>query len=168
MSNTIDFGLLGVGKSIQFGKGGNRLASNAGVFSAFAPDGTTLARLQVADPVSPSDAVTFRTLQSLTSGSGTTAANVQNVRTVIGSATMLSTDGILYVQPTAPCTIALEASPQTGVTHIVKDGNRTAASNTITIVAASGGTIEGAASFPLNFNGGSVSLVFTGQEWSIV
>lgn len=94
--------------------------------------------------------------------------------TAAGTVTMLATDGVLLVnKPTGSATpITLEASPVTGATHIVKDGKGDAATNPITITPASG-TIDGASSFVINTapsNGvrPSVTIVYTGAEWSLV
>ena len=55
----------------------------------------------------------------------------------------------------------------TGTTYIIKDGKGDAAANNITITPAAG-TIDGAANFPINTNYKAVTLVYNGNEWSVI
>lgn len=63
--------------------------------------------------------------------------------------------------------VTLPASPATGQEVIVKDGKGDAASNNITITAASG-NIDGGASVILSANFGVARLVYDGTEWGVI
>jgi hypothetical protein len=65
----------------------------------------------------------------------------------------------------APTTITLPSSPPVGKTYIIKDGRGDAATNNIT-VNGNGKNIDGAASFVININYGSLSLVYNGTQWN--
>ena len=59
MADTKNYGLVGVGDDVQFGKGGGRLVYNTGSSDFRATsDGSTLVHLQVLDPVGDTDAAT--------------------------------------------------------------------------------------------------------------
>lgn len=65
----------------------------------------------------------------------------------------------------AATTITLPSSPVVGKTYIIKDGKGDAATNNIT-VNGNGKNIDGAASFVININYGSLSLVYNGTQWN--
>ena len=98
---------------------------------------------------------------------GTSTGSVQNVRVATTSTTMLSTDGVLLCNPTAAMSVTLESAPITGTTHYVKDGNGASGTYQITILGGNH-TIDGVSLFALNQSRGSITLIYTGNEWSIV
>jgi len=67
----------------------------------------------------------------------------------------------------APITIYLPSSPQTGRVIYVKDTAGGSQTNNIT-VDGNGKNIDGSATFIINVNYASVSLVYTGSQWSVV
>lgn len=107
----------------------------------------------------------------ITAASNGTGGGASTVRTVTaaGAVTVLSTDGTIYLNKTvgAATTVTMEASPATGATHTIKDGKGDAATNNITIQGAAG-NIDGSATFIMNINRSSVTLQYTGAEWSIL
>lgn len=87
--------------------------------------------------------------------------------TLVDSATYTPTAdeyflGVIY---DAAVTITLPVST-TGKTYIVKDAVGDSETNPITIVASS--TIDGVASYVLNIDWSSVTLVYNGVEWNVV
>lgn len=58
MSNVKNFGLDGIASSVQLGKGGSKVVSEAGKIAVKDSAGTSLVNLQAADPVAPQDVVT--------------------------------------------------------------------------------------------------------------
>lgn len=71
-----------------------------------------------------------------------------------------------------PQTINLPSSLQDGQTYVVSDSKGNAAVNNITILPSSGGTINGASSYVISTNFGSVTLFYAGvdmgtNEWYI-
>jgi hypothetical protein len=81
--------------------------------------------------------------------------------------TVLPQDGFIPVDSSAARTINLPASPRTGQKHTIKDNGGLAATNNITIVPAAG-NIDGAASYVINVNYGSISIVYGGTQWSVI
>jgi len=81
--------------------------------------------------------------------------------------TTIPQDALIKVDTSAARTITPHASPVTGQKHIIKDTVGSAAANNITITP-SGKNIDGAASYVMNVNYGSVTIVYNGTEWSIV
>lgn len=67
----------------------------------------------------------------------------------------------------AAVTINLNSSPNTGQNIIVKDVNGNALINNVT-VNGNGNNIDGSASFTINTNYQSVTLIFNGTEWSVI
>ena len=55
----------------------------------------------------------------------------------------------------------------TGQRHIIKDTAGLAGTNNIT-VTPSGKNIDGGASFAINTNYGSITIVYNGVDWSII
>jgi hypothetical protein len=95
--------------------------------------------------------------------------NGTRVVTAAGAVTVATTDYCVVVNKSAGAATAvnLPASPATGLTYIIKDGKRDAATNNITITPAAG-NIEGAATYVINTNGGSAMIVYSGTEWLVV
>jgi hypothetical protein len=124
------------------------------------------------------DANTMR-LGTQGSGSGqlqTYIAGVVNtvsgrvVKTTVPGAypyTTLTTDYVILVDTSSARTINLIGSPVTGTTYRIKDNVGSAASNNITIIPAAG-TIDGAASYVISSNWGSVDLVYNSTAWRIL
>lgn len=116
-------------------------------------------------------AITLGTNLSFTSTTLNVSTTAGTVRTVIaaGGITVLATDGVILINKTAGAATAvtLEASPVTSALHVIKDGKGDAATNNITITPASG-TIDGSASYVINVARSSITLVYTGAEWSIL
>ena len=69
MADTKNYGLKGVGDDVQFGKAGGRLVFNTGASDFRATtDGTTLAHVQVLEPVGDTDAATKLYVDSVAQG----------------------------------------------------------------------------------------------------
>lgn len=81
--------------------------------------------------------------------------------------TSLISDYLILVDTTSARTIVPLASPITGQMYRIKDNVGSALLNPITITP-SGKNIDGAASYIMNVNYGSVDIVYNGSEWSIV
>lgn len=81
--------------------------------------------------------------------------------------TTLTTDYVILVDTSSARTINLVASPVTGTTYRIKDNVGSAAANNITITPAAG-TIDGAASYVISSNWGSVDLVYNSTAWRIL
>lgn len=81
--------------------------------------------------------------------------------------TTVPQDGLIKVDTSSARTITPLASPTTGQRHIIKDTVGSAAANNIT-VTPSGKNIDGAASYTINVNYGSITIVYNGTEWSVV
>ena len=79
----------------------------------------------------------------------------------------LLTDYFIGVDVAAPASVVLPVSP-TGTVFIVKDIDGDATTNPITITAAGGILIDGAASATINAPYGGLQFVFNGTEWNIV
>lgn len=79
--------------------------------------------------------------------------------------TTLTTDYIILVDTSAARTITPLGSPVTGTVYVIKDSVGSAAANNIT-VTPSGKNIDGAASFVMNTNYQSITIVYNGTEWS--
>lgn len=81
--------------------------------------------------------------------------------------TILSSDDYLAVTSAGGAvTLNLPASPVTGDAYEAKDTGGVAATNNIT-VSGNGHNIDGASTFIVNQNRGSIILTYTGSEWSI-
>lgn len=78
---------------------------------------------------------------------------------------VLLTDYLLAVSVAAPASIVLPASPL-GTVFVIKDSDGDAQTNPITVTAST--TIDGAASYVINVNYASITLVFTGTEWNVI
>ena len=81
--------------------------------------------------------------------------------------TTLTTDYLILVDTSSARTITPLASPATGTTYRIKDNVGSAAANNIT-VTPSGKNIDGAASFVINTNWGSVDITYNGTQWNVL
>ena len=81
--------------------------------------------------------------------------------------TTLTTDYLILVDTSSGRTIIPLGSPTKGQTYIIKDNVGSAAANNIT-VTPSGKNIDGAASYAVQSNYGSIMIIYNGTEWSIV
>ena len=81
--------------------------------------------------------------------------------------TTLATDQLILVDSSVARTIIPISSPATGQTYIIKDNVGTAALNNIT-VTPSGKNIDGSASYIINTNYGSITIIYNGTQWVIV
>jgi len=80
--------------------------------------------------------------------------------------TTLTTDYIILVDSSVLRSIVPLASPTTGTAYVIKDSVGTSGTNPIT-VTPSGKNIDGAASYVLSSNYGSINIVYNGTEWNI-
>lgn len=76
-------------------------------------------------------------------------------------------DYFLAVNVAGPASVVLPAAAPIGTVFVVKDTSGLAFTNPITVTAV-GSTIDGAASYVLNTNFGSVTFVRTSTEWSVI
>jgi len=110
------------------------------------------------------------TVASITANKLITSKGIRrNVTTVSGSTyTALATDDIIAADPTSnTIAITLPSSPTTGDTLVIKDITGQANTNNITITPASG-NIDGASNFVIDMNYASITVVFTGAQWSVL
>ena len=77
-----------------------------------------------------------------------------------------ASDAVIVVNKTSSSatSITLDATPQTGETHIIIDGKGDAGANNITIAPASG-NINGSTTYVINANRGAARIVYDGTEW---
>lgn len=92
-----------------------------------------------------------------------------NVVTAAGAITMVN-EGVLVVKKTvgAASAVAMQSDPLAGDFVFVVDGKGDAATNPITITPAQSKTIDGAATYVISENYGSVFLFYNGTEWNAV
>lgn len=81
--------------------------------------------------------------------------------------TTVPQDGVILVDTASARTITPLASPSPGQRHIIKDNVGSAGTNNIT-VTPSGKNIDGAASFVITNNYGSITIIYNGVQWIIV
>lgn len=81
--------------------------------------------------------------------------------------TTLAQDAVILVDTSSARSIVPYASPVLGQMHRIKDSVGSAAANNITITP-SGKNIDGAASYVIASNYGSVDIVYNGTEWSVL
>jgi hypothetical protein len=127
---------------------------------------------------------------NLTSGTGTTAGNVnlqvggvtnasvtdskfvmnkgwrRNVTAVSTTYQVLVSDEYIAATTSSAYTVTMPAAPTTGDTHTFKDVSGGAGTNTLTI-SGNGTNIDGSASIVLNQAYAAVTLTFTGSQWSV-
>ncbi len=87
MANVKNFGLIGVGSDLQFGKAGTRLINTAGTFNFKAANGSTDAALTAAGITSSSGNITLTT--------GNLIASAGDLDVTLGSLNLSSTDGVV-------------------------------------------------------------------------
>lgn len=81
--------------------------------------------------------------------------------------TTVPSDGVILVDTSSARTINLNASPVTGQMYRIKDNVGSAGTNAVTITPAAG-NIDGAGSYSLNVNYGSVDVVYSGSGWFVL
>ena len=64
MANIKNFGIVGLGSNVQFGKGGAKLVQTEGTFAAKSADNTAFVRFAIANAVQNDDAVTLQQLNA--------------------------------------------------------------------------------------------------------
>ncbi len=101
-------------------------------------------------------------------GGGGGTVNVWPVHQTTISYTVLPADFIIAVGAiSGPITVSLEASPALGHIVVVKDVFGSAATHNITI-SGNGNNIDGASTFVVNLSFTSITLAWTGSQWSII
>lgn len=75
-------------------------------------------------------------------------------------------DAYISVNTSSAKTVNLPSSPVSGQTHIIADITGLAFTNNIT-VSGNGKTIDGSASYTINFNYGCVKFIYNGTEWNV-
>ena len=94
---------------------------------------------------------------------------IVGVRSVNTSPVTVSatTDYFLCVDPTsAPITVNLPATPQTGLSFLIKDCTGKSSINAITVTPASG-NIDGAVNSVISIPYQSIAVTYTGAQWSL-
>jgi hypothetical protein len=81
--------------------------------------------------------------------------------------TTIPQDAVILVDTTSARVITPLASPTTGQMHRIKDNTGTAAAHNIT-VTPSGKNIDGAASYVINTNYGSIDICYNGTQWNVL
>jgi len=100
MANVKNYGLRGVGSDVQMGKSGGRLVYDSGntLFKFTESDGSTLAKIQVADPTDANDAVSKGYLDGVTQGldikASVRAASTGNINLSTDVANGSTLDGV--------------------------------------------------------------------------
>lgn len=118
MANVKNFGLVGVGSDLQFGKTGTRLINNAGTFNFKGSNGTTDAALTAAGITSSAGNVT------LTTGNLVLSANAGTIS--IGDASLVrNSAGVLQASGTSAFMVPVGSTAQqpTGATGMVRVNN---------------------------------------------
>ena len=150
--------------------GGLFLGSDVTAYGNLSVSGV-LSAPTAAPGTSTTQVATMAALQAGLAGRQAAGGTTQATRTVTaaGPVTVLAADGTVVIKKAAAAATAvtLEASPVTGAVHTIKDGRGDAATNAITISAASG-TIDGQASLVIGTNRGSVRLLYSGAEWMAI
>ena len=93
-------------------------------------------------------------------------ALVDNTKAITSGASyaVLATDRYVFCQTGGTITIGLPAGPSTGRVITVKDGLGTASTGVITITPSTG-LIDGQATYVINANWGTVTLIYNGVRW---
>lgn len=73
----------------------------------------------------------------------------------------------VIVDSTEARSVLLPPNPQTGIVFVIKDGMGFASSNAITIDGM-GFLIDGAPTYVIQDNYGTVTLLFNGNEWNVI
>ena len=91
----------------------------------------------------------------------------RNITSVSGTYAVLVTDDYLAVNTAAaPFTITLPSGPTTGDEYLIKDVSGNAGTNNVNI-SGNGNNIDGVANFSLNAAYQSITVTFTGSQWSV-
>jgi len=93
MANIKNFGLVGVGSNVQFGKGGAKLTQTGGVFSVRDAADSAFARIQIATPTSANDASTKDYVDTATSTLDGIITSLQGEVDATQTGAGLGTDG---------------------------------------------------------------------------
>ena len=93
MANIKNFGIVGLGSDVQFGKGGAKLVQTAGTFAAKTADNAAFVRFAIANAVAADDAVTLAQLNAAVAASGANLSLLQGEVDRIETATGLNADG---------------------------------------------------------------------------
>ena len=96
-----------------------------------------------------------------------TGGQVVNVTPISTTYTTLSTDYVIAATTSSSYTVSLIASPATGRSYRIKDVSGTAGTNNL-VISGNGANIDGAATYTINQNYGSIDVTFTGSIWSIL
>jgi len=81
--------------------------------------------------------------------------------------TTVPQDAVILIDTSTTRTITPLASPTTGQKHIIKDNVGSAGTNNITITP-SGKNVDGSASYVINTDYGSATIVYNGTQWNII
>jgi len=170
-SNNIAIG-HGAGSNYTSSESGNILINNTGVVGE--SNVTRLGNLQQKCFIAGITGVTVSnpqivTINSSTGQLGVTTLSGNNV-TIVTTSTyqVLVSDDFIGINYAGAQTTTLEASPATGRTLTIKDISGLAGSNNITI-SGNGNNIDGASTYVINANYGSVTLVYNGSTgWSVI
>lgn len=133
MANVKNFGLVGVGTDVQFGKAGTRLVNNSGTFNFKAANGSSDAALTAAGITSSAGNITLTT-GNLVASAGNINATLGNLNLsatgatiVVGTDTTLSRQsaGVFQFNGTAAVMLPVGSTGQqpTGVTGMVRINN---------------------------------------------
>jgi len=150
MANIKNFGIVGVGAGVQFGKGGAQLIQTAGTFAAKNAAGNAFVRFQIADGSESGDAITFgqhtNAVTSINANVAAVASDVSNTITGAG----LGADGH-YVAPVgtnylANATSLADADAKLDAALFAEAATRAAAdsalANSIANIVANEGSVQ--------------------------
>ncbi len=93
MANIKNFGIVGVGSNVQFGKGGAQLIQTAGTFAAKNATGNAFVRFQIADGATSGDAATFGQMTNAVAAVNSNVTTVANELDATQAGAGLDTDG---------------------------------------------------------------------------
>lgn len=124
------------------------------------PIGSTLASTGAFSTLTASGAITL----------AGTVVNTVRIITAAGAVTGISTDRYIILLKTvaATTTVTLPPTPSTGQIVSIKDGSGNSQTFNISIVGASGATIDGVSTFTLAANFESVDVIWNGTQWNII
>jgi hypothetical protein len=105
MANIKNFGMVGVGTDVQFGKGGARLVQSEGTFAAKNATGNAFVRFQIAEGVDAGDAVTVQQLTNAVSTVANASTALQTEIDAIETGAGLNSDGT-YTAPVGSAYLA--------------------------------------------------------------
>ena len=146
MADTKNYGLKGVGDDVQFGKAGGRFVFNTGASDFRATtDGTTLAHLQVLDPVGDTDAATKSYVDSVASGLDAKESVV--CATTATTGTYNSTGGPLSNGQLTSVAATIDGVTLAEGDRVLMKDHTTAAANGIYVVTATTTTLNRASDF---------------------